>query len=470
MISNLSNLKDLSGNFGEYALAIVVVLIFSFLPFRMHLSRKFPYQLILLFAAVGIFSVQNSVAADSTPLAGYLSYIKQNQQISNLNASIVSETSSEQAKIYKAFLRHGIPSAASHSTLRKPNVIIIFTEGLSKSVLSYDGGKLTPNLNQFAKDPHVISFTNYYDQTAATYKGVRGQLYSSQQLDNGYENGADQIKQNFDTKLISIQSILANAGYNTTFINAEPPQKIWTSYVNQLGFQKVVTETSNLITFGSTTFVSDQQNYQLLLKTAQGLSNQNKPFMLADYTFQTHLSVDASLKWGNGNNIDLNHFYNMDNAFGKFIQQFRSSPLSKNTILVFTADHASYPDSLFQSTFGKNQKTFIAQIPLMIYAPDLTNKTIDAGNRNSLALAPTVLDLANETQASNFFLGNSLFGQASPYEKISVLPPFYYNLNQIEDGNPKTIESSSVIDNIEEFYKISLNEKKKDLAVPPADD
>ncbi|WP_054639598.1 hypothetical protein [Lactococcus fujiensis] len=94
---------------------------------------------------------------------------------------------------------------------------------------------------------------------------------------------------------------MGDQGYQTEFINAEPNQSIWTTYVENLGFDKVTTDKSkSFLKLAGTTFMGDQQNYKFLFNQATELSKENNPFFLADYTFQTHLSLDSSLKYGDG--------------------------------------------------------------------------------------------------------------------------------------------------------------------------
>lgn len=54
-------------------------------------------------------------------------------------------------------------------------------------------------------------------------------------------------------------------------------------------------------------------------------------------------------KFGDGKHFLLNRFYNFDYYFKEFLQKFENSSLADNTILVFTADHATFEDSDFQA-------------------------------------------------------------------------------------------------------------------------
>ena len=104
----------------------------------------------------------------------------------------------------------------------KPNIILIFTEGLSYSPI-FDSRNIMPNLKNFSKNS--INFINYYNHTAATFRGIIGQLYSGFQFDNYDEN-----------HLISMQSILKKQGYYTEFINIDPNSGNWNDYLESFNF------------------------------------------------------------------------------------------------------------------------------------------------------------------------------------------------------------------------------------------
>ena len=89
-----------------------------------------------------------------------------------------------------------------------PNVVLIFAEGLSMNVIE-DPREIMPNVAYYMENG--LSFQNYYDHTAATFRGLIGQLYSSHQYNNGDTN-----------LLVSIQEVLSQRGYETTFVNPEP--------------------------------------------------------------------------------------------------------------------------------------------------------------------------------------------------------------------------------------------------------
>lgn len=75
---------------------------------------------------------------------------------------------------------------------KKPNVIVIFTEGMSFNVIDSVnnlGLGVTPKLDEIMKKSFF--FINYYNHTAATFRGLRGQLTSAYQFKDGVGANGD---------------------------------------------------------------------------------------------------------------------------------------------------------------------------------------------------------------------------------------------------------------------------------------
>ena len=93
------------------------------------------------------------------------------------------------------------------------------------------------------------------------------------------------------------------------------------------------------------------------------------------------------------------------------MEKLHDSGLAGNTLVVFTADHATYVDDEYILSFypeNTRYDVFCDTMPLMFYYEGITPEVIDAGGRNSLDLAPTICDLLDVT-AENYYLGETLF-------------------------------------------------------------
>ena len=115
------------------------------------------------------------------------------------------------------------------------------------------------------------------------------------------------------------------------------------------------------------------------------LAEQKRPFLLATYVLGTHVGLDSpDVKYDDGKNSFLNKFYNQDYWLGAFLQKFDASAFAKDTILVFTSDHATYPGRDFTELFGEYDY-FVGEMPLIFYNKFIMPAKKDAGGLNSLA-------------------------------------------------------------------------------------
>ena len=388
MLTNIDFIKDLAGKALIYVIGIFFVLLFTMWPVHKvkhrhsikYLVGVFVYE-ICLFLLLGW---------DYSPLGNYIVLAKKEYRYISMQIAL------NRLNLNKdVFLNNSINDYA-HYKLNfkdKPNIILIMTEGLSYHIIE-DERNIMPNLKEFGNNS--IKFVNYYNHTAATFRGIIGQLYS------GYQND------NLDTnELVSLQSILSNNNYSTAFLNTEPDMELFYEYLTGLGYDNVINEYNP-----NSNYLSDKQAYKQLYNNAIKYNKKSNPFFLTIYTFGTHATFDSpDMVYGDGTNSLMNKFYNLDYQFHSFMEKFKKSPLYNNTIIVFTTDHSTYADIDYTTTFPNRDKKdylFMDEIPLFIYYKGVKSEVIDANGRNSLDLAPTILDFLDISEP-NYFLGESLF-------------------------------------------------------------
>ncbi|MDY3115502.1 MAG: sulfatase-like hydrolase/transferase [Sutterella sp.] len=330
------------------------------------------------------------------------------------------------------------------------NVIIIFAEGTSKRVISEE---LTPNTLRFASES--IQFANYFNHQAATFRGIRGSLCSSFSLKGGFyqtNDGLGQMEEKdiykqYKGLLESLPSILNEHGYHTHFLSPHDRNDRLAALMSTIGFQ-----TTSIAQVSP--FETDRETYERLFNQAVDLRKKNKPFLLTTYIVGTHHGLDSpDIKFGDGSNPYLNKFHNQDFWFGKFLEKFNSSDLAKNTLLIFTTDHATYPTPEYQKVFHTSCSVFHDQIPLYFYKKGIEPDTVDAHFRTSLALTPTVLDLLRITEVKNHFLANSLFSEPTQWERYAAqgMPTFHVD----DDGVVRENHSPEFTEMLKDFYQIS---------------
>lgn len=417
MVTNLASIEALSGNAGLYITSTILVLFFSAIPTKefkinkLHSFFLFTFVILIEFILLSITQISFSPSYSIVGLTKELySQYQTQKRIENM-PNYTSE-----------FYREEIDDAikAPETLGENPNIVLIFTEGLSQNIID-DRRNIMPNLASFQSQS--IDFENYFNHTFATYRGIQGQLYSGYQFKNEEKN-----------TLTSVQEILKKNGYITTFINSEPKNSTFTKYLDDFEFDSLITSTE---LNGPAETVTDKDLYEQLFSEMENLSSTGEPFFIATYTFGTHISLDSpNAMYQDGDNALLNRFYNLDAQFGIFFEKFKESQLSKNTIIIFTSDHATFVDNDFRESFPnyKRNHGMVDEIPLYIYFSGVQPLEIDVNGRNSLGLAPTILDLVDISD-SNYFLGNSLFNvNMNIFDTTFVSETTRLSTNRVTDG------------------------------------
>jgi hypothetical protein len=321
-----------------------------------------------------------------------------------------------------------LPYPAKGASSTRPNVIVIFSEGVSARLLDCYGGKypgLTPNIDRLAGVSMRV--VDYYNHTAATYRGLRGQLVSGYPQAGGNEDETPSSDAATIASLSigyrSVPMMLKQEHYNTYFISPHYNRVGLNDLLRSLGFDKVYSfedVSRNVLPGNKLYFVegalSDDDEFGALraLMAKGALGGNDRPFFMGLYNFGTHAFLDVmpnGAKYGNGANTALNRLHNFDHALGAFLDYFFASPYAKNTILILTTDHATYPDQDYRAAAGDGYRPlFVDRVPLIVYDP--THQlpgVLDAHGRTSIDLAPTLMQLLGIQSEPNSFLGTSLF-------------------------------------------------------------
>jgi hypothetical protein len=320
------------------------------------------------------------------------------------------------------------PFAPLANAPAKPNIIIFFTEGFSARPIGSYGGKianLTPGIDAFAAHPQTMQVEGYFSHTAATYRGIHGQLCSM--FPKAVGDGRNRETQRLlDNPNFCLSHYLNETGYRTFFLDSEREDATGVAKLARtLGFSTVLTAKDLSLQFlGNaeplrTDALSDQQflrAFTAFLRT-KAETKPNEPWFVSLYNLETHALLDIGsdgVIYQDGDNNSLNTIHNYDAAFGAFWHAFLKSPLAANTIIILTADHARYPEKSFVNAITPSdptyQRIFFDRIPLIIYDPTRTlPATFNANYRSSLDLAPTLIHLLGLPNRKNPFLGTSLF-------------------------------------------------------------
>lgn len=450
MLSNITLISDLSGKANVYIPNVVIMIIVSIIPIskigiidRIELPKRVIYVMPLVLS----LGVSVILGSDKSPYISYLNlgleikksyeHDKEIKALEEKYNNLVNGTGSEKTdgKLPGEdleFFKYGIASGWDKEVFsEKPNVIFIMTEGLSKSIVD-DSRGIMKNVKEY--EGKSLHFSNYYDHSIATYRGIIGQLYSGHQFDDKESN-----------KLISITDVLRDEGYKSICINVEPNIQEFVDYLEQLNFDEFVSNPG--VYEGRSMSISDKEAYDILKEYIIENSQMDSPYFINMYTFGTHLTLDSPhLLYGDGKDITLNRFYNLDHWFGEFMNWFENAgEITDNTLLVFTADHATFADNDWSPAFPDcpREDVWVDTIPLFFYHKGVNPQEFDVEGRNSINIVPTILDYINLGEDHyNFFLGSSLFvdNEDNPFETVFYSKD-YNKIIDTKDGVLRTMDS-----------------------------
>lgn len=420
MIANLASIEMLRGRAFQYGSIALLVLILIFIPHKPLLVKQFKSKipLIALFFLFSVDIVFSTALKKSeySPFFAIYTLAQENRRVKMLKARIKDfGTEGAGEEFFQMEIADGIDKPKELPDY--PNVVIIFMEGCSQNVIE-DERNIMPNIATFQNEG--LSFDNYYNHTAATYRGLFGQLYSAHSY---YDDAIEGF--------VSVEEILSDKGYETKFINPEPTNTLFTKYLKKMQFD---VSSGNF----KDDLMPDQQNYDLVFDALKEAEESNTPNLIVTYTVFTHVGFDSpDKKYGDGANRLLNRFYNTDCAFGDFISRVKEAGYDENTIFVLTTDHASCRDDDYTTTFSgyyERPAWFCDEVPFTIYYKGIKPEWVDANGRNSLCLAPTLLDYMDISEP-NYFLGESLFVEDpdNKFDTIFCIPDGMLT-NKTNDG------------------------------------
>jgi lipoteichoic acid synthase len=194
-------------------------------------------------------------------------------------------------------------------------------------------------------------------------------------------------------------------------------------------------------------------------------ANSGPPFFWAAYNHGSHAFLDVpegGHRYGDGSNSALNRFHELDTSISRFLAAFEASAFAKDTLLIITSDHSSYPEPPVVEAFADATLSpyFIDRIPLMIRVPGVKKgMRFENGIHTSLDLAPTVLHLMGIDDAEHAFLGESIFAvQPAKKQRWAAIGSEFYRINsagvEIITAKTETEDDQAAIDEILYYYHL----------------
>ena len=339
---------------------------------------------------------------------------------------------------------------------KRLNVLLIFAEGMSARTIGAYGGAvpdLTPNIDQFARRAMVVS--DYYNHTAATYRGLLGQLCGVYSGLGGAASWRELFAAGGQRSYPCLTQLFSELGYRSAFFDAHVARD---AYVDELmamiGFDSVLTAESVKHYPGvgapkAAGSLSDQQYFDGLIGYLREHEGTDERLFMAGYNLGTHAWVDVpadELSYGDGSVNALNTIHNFDDAFGRFWQYFNGSSWADNTLLVLTSDHAHYMEESYVEALADHgdhdyRPLFIDRIPLLAYYPEkgFLPPRYNAKNNTSLGLAKTVTSLLDIPVAEGVFSGYSIFAKRPEPIGFASYGNEFYLIEQRQLYNRKSV-------------------------------
>lgn len=450
-LDNLSEFRAIGHS--QFVETLLITLTYCLVSLTCLIPRKTKFSVYFIVLIIPLFFINGAISNFSSASHGYYK-------------QLTYKPSYNYPDIAKKYLKFNVYENSHHINFieSKPkNVIIVFTEGFSSHVIDRENTldlHLTPNIDKLYDEGVVVK--NYYNHTAATFRGLRGQLTSAYQYRDGTNNKVGgffqishkEVETNYFGRLISLPSILKENDFNTFFLASTENDSNLNALLKSMPFRKV---------YGMEDFgwkqgdrMSDKKVFESLKQLLESY-NSDTPFFIGVYPSGTHHGMDSpDVRYKDGNNKIYNKFYNYDYQLGEFINYFKKSKYYNDTILVITADHASFPAPEFKKSFDVDTKYFVDKIPLVIIGAGVQHTVIDGAGKNSLSLTPTILNMLGIKNHANYFIGCSLFDNNchSPFQHISAIGDDIYIINKNSDGNYE-VNPESINKDISEYYTIS---------------
>ncbi len=329
---------------------------------------------------------------------------------------------------------------------KKPNIVIFYLESYSARLTEvYNPGRfpgLTPGLVAFAADPGTTVFRNFYNASTPTITGTLSQMCSFLPPTGHNEIQNDRKLQNHH--LLCFPEILKkNAGYkHTAYVTAVDKE-----YANKegiftsAGVDKVYGTDELKKYIAGEPLSWGYSDHQLFPATWNFIEAAPQPFLMMLATVDTHppfnLAQDV-VPYGDGKQDVLNSFHTTDNAFRKFWEQFKESPLYENTIVVAVADHAIFPAALTKDLFPAEAKTlsYYDENAFLMYVPDSVLPKEVTTYSSGIDVTPTLLHML-DINVPNSFEGHSIFDDRTLYPNLLGMHELGLYINQSVVGKRK---------------------------------
>ena len=271
------------------------------------------------------------------------------------------------------------------TNINKPNVVFIFMESMSASLLKTFGQQesLTHHLDSLYR--HSLAFTHFYSAGIHTNHGLTASLYSFPAL--MFRN---LMKGTVTPRRDGIPTVLKQHGYhNLFFMTHEAQYDNMNAFFRTNGYDDIYSQerypkSQRVNAFG----VSDHFLFQYALPVLNRQARSGQPFLATLLTISNHPPyVIPSWFKPKTKEKETQIVEYADYCIGDFLRQARKEPWYENTIFVILADHGK----MVGKADGELPVSY-NHIPLIIFGPRVKNEVYD-GLGTQVDIMPTLLGI-----------------------------------------------------------------------------
>ncbi len=310
----------------------------------------------------------------------------------------------------------------------KPNVVVLFVESLSARLLEPYGGAypgLTPVLQRLAGRCSVVR--GWQNHVTPTVTGLRGQLCSVFPALSYTPWAAAAVMPRSVRPTLCLPHLLATEGWRTMYWSHSRPETTWIrAQAHSWGFEETLFHQEVLDRWqkGATMARPDYgpSDRQLLAAVAQFLRSDEasaRPFALAVSTIETHIGTEPGPDWKrySGRDLPILHgLHNLDDALQPVVDAIAEGPRARDTILIVTSDHASYPSAALRAVAPDIADSLFDEVAMVVCDPTHEWPRRLDWPTTSLDFAPTLAQLLRLPNELTPWLGWSALGDRWRFE------------------------------------------------------
>jgi phosphoglycerol transferase MdoB-like AlkP superfamily enzyme len=345
----------------------------------------------------------------------------------NTPFSIIKTIENENLKEYLFFSEDSLKSIynpvhqypAKHD-FKRMNVVVFILESFSKEYSGFLGGGqgYTPCLDSLLGKSLI--FTNAFANGTQSYEALPAIIAGIPSLMDRPYGGSNYA----DNLIESLPWLLKQEGYHTTFYHGGNNGTMgFSNFARAAGVDYYMgrDEYNNDEDFDNHWGIWDEPYLQYF---ARQINVFPQPFFTAVFTLSSHHPYNVPAKYKEkfkeGKLPILKSIRYTDYALGAFFKTAQQMPWYKNTLFVFTADHAAQAvDMIYNSTTG------MFAIPIAFYTEsDTTLKGMDNTVAQQIDIMPTVLDYLGYPKPF-FAFGESLLNSTSSHKAVCFVNGIY---------------------------------------------